>query len=303
MRILYAGDKNRGITCLQALLNHGENIVGVICPPDSKIESWYKSLKEFAIENKLPFFQPLNINEQKFIEKVRAMNPDLIILAGYSQILKEDIIKIPKKGILNLHGGKLPEYRGASTLNWMIINGETEGGIAIVFVDKKIDTGDIVSQKYFKISNQDTIKDVVDRVDRMFPSLLIETVGKIKNNTVRTVSQDLKKGTYYHSRRPRDGEIDWKRYSAKQVYDLVRALTHPYPGAFTCFNGKKLFIWKASLIKENIRGIPGRVYRRYPNGVVVIAADRGLLITRVQPEGKSECDANDFFNYLPIDLT
>lgn len=302
MRILYMGNKNRGVVCLQALLNHGEDIVGVVTPPDSKIESWYKSLKEFAIEKRLPVFQSVNVNASKFVQKVRNMHPDLIVMAGYNQILKKSIIEVPKKGVLNLHGGKLPEYRGSSMLNWMIINGETEGGIAIILVDEDIDTGSIVLQKRFEIKLQETIKDVVNKTDRIFPSLLIEAIEKIENNTVEITHQRLEEGTYYHSRCPRDGEIDWNRYSAKQVYDLVRALTHPYPGAFTYFNDKKLFIWKASLLEENIRGIPGRVCRRRPGGVVVIAADCGLLVETVQLENKNEYKANSFFAKLGVDL-
>ena len=302
MRILYMGNKNRGVVCLQALLDHGEDIVGVVAPPDFKIEPWYKSLKEFAIEKGLPVLQPANVNSSKFVQKVRNINPDLIVLAGYNQIIRKNIIEIPEKGVLNLHGGKLPEYRGASTLNWMIINGETEGGVAIIFVDEDIDTGGIVLQKHFEIKLQDTINDVVDKTDQIFPHLLIEAIEKIESNTAQVIPQHLEEGTYYHSRRPRDGEIDWNRYSAKQVYDLVRALTHPYPGAFTYFDGKKLFIWKTSLLKEDIRGIPGRVCRRRSGGVAVVAVDRALLVESVQLESGNECNANDFFRKLGVDL-
>lgn len=288
MKILYLGDKNRGVVCLEALLKEGEDICGVV--------SKYEPLEKFAIKKNIPVFQSL------FAHKIKEISPDLIVMAGYNQILKKEIIEIPKKGVINLHGGKLPQYRGSSTLNWMIINGETEGGVAVLFIDQGIDTGDIVAEQSFEIKRDDTIKEVVDKTDKIFPLLLIKVIKQIKNGTIRRKPQILEQGIYYHTRHPKDGKISWERFSAEKIYNLVRALTHPYPGAFTYFNNKKLFIWKALLLKENIQGIPGRVCLRRSPGVVVIAADRGLLITRVQLEGESECNVNDFFKRLPLDL-
>ncbi|MCD6441959.1 methionyl-tRNA formyltransferase [bacterium] len=302
MKILYMGNKNRGLVCLKALLKEGENICGVVIP-DRKVKLSYESLKQFAIKRKISIFHPSKINAPIFVQKIKKMVPDLIIMAGYNQILKKEIIRIPKKGVINLHGGKLPQYRGSSTLNWMIINGETKGGVAIILIDAGIDTGDIIAKESFEIRPNDTIKEVIYKTDKIFPRLLIKVIRQIKNGTVKRKPQPPGKGTYYHTRYPRDGKINWERSSAKEVYNLVRALTHPCPGAFTYFNNKKLIIWKASLIEEDIRGIPGRVCLRRRRGIVAIAADRGLLITRVQPEGKSECDANDFFNHLSVDLT
>ncbi len=309
MKILYMGNKNRGLICLEALLKEGEDICGVVISPFPKIKAGgkktkpeYEALKQFAIKKKISVFQPLKINAPLLVRKIKKMSPDLIVMAGYNQILKKEIIKIPKKGVINLHGGKLPQYRGSSTLNWMIINGETEGGVAIISIDRGVDTGDIIAEENFEIKPDDTIQDVVDKTDKIFPSLLIKIIREIKNGVVKRKPQSLEEGVYYHTRHPRDGKINWERLSAKEIYNLIRALTHPYPGAFTYFNNKKLFIWKASLLKENIRGIPGRVCLRRPPGVIVISADKGLLITKVQTENKTECDANDFFKRLPVDL-
>ena len=302
MKILFMGNKNRAVVCLEALLDIGEEIVGVVTPQDSKIESWYQSLKDFASKKKISVFQPVNVNDPKFVQKIQEMDLDLIVMVGYNQILKKDIINIPKKGVLNLHGGKLPEYRGSSTLNWMIINGEVEGGVAIISIDEDIDTGDIVLQERFEIKLEETIKDVIDKTDKIFPGMLVEVIDRIKKNRVQFSSQCMTEGAYYHSRRPRDGEILWKGYSAEQIYNLIRALTHPCPGAFTFFEEKKLIIWKASLLEENYYGVPGRICRRRPEGVVVIAADRGLLIETVQSDNSNECNTNEFFSKLGVDL-
>jgi len=188
MKILYMGNKNRGLVCLKALLKEGENICGVVIP-DRKVKLSYESLKQFAIKRKISIFHPSKINAPIFVQKIKKMVPDLIIMAGYNQILKKEIIRIPKKGVINLHGGKLPQYRGSSTLNWMIINGETKGGVAIILIDAGIDTGDIIAKESFEIRPNDTIKEVIYKTDKIFPRLLIKVIRQIKNGTVKRKPQ------------------------------------------------------------------------------------------------------------------
>lgn len=223
-------------------------------------------------------------------------------MSGYSQILHEPILSIPEVGVVNLHGGKLPEYRGASTLNWMIIEGETEGGIAVLFADESIDTGGILVQETFRIEIDDTIMDVIEKTDKLFPKLLVKALNRIENGELEATSQSREGGSYYHSRRPRDGEIDWERQTAREVYNLVRALDGPYPGAFTTYENEKLVIDEASLLEEEVRGVSGRMCLRRPEGVVVIAKDRGLLVEKVKREGEESVPANEFFEVLGVDL-
>jgi methionyl-tRNA formyltransferase len=223
-------------------------------------------------------------------------------MAGYSQILSREVISIPEEAVLNLHGGKLPEYRGGSTLNWMIVEGETEGGIAVLFAEEDIDTGDIILQQQFPISMDDTIVDIIERTDELFPEMLVTALDQLESRSAKLTPQSKGDGCYYHSRRPQHGEIHWRGQTAKEVHDLVRALAGPYPSAFTQHDGKRLEIEATSLIDEKIRGVPGRVCRRRSDGVIVIAKDRGVLIETVRPENGESQSATDYFEPLGVDL-
>ena len=283
MRIVFMGNNPRGVACLQALLNANENVVGVVAHPDAKQGIGGDILvKDVALEWGTPLFQPENVNAPEFVEKLRVLEPDLIIMAGYNQIVKKQVIEIPPQGCINLHGGKLPDYRGTAPLNWAIINGETKGGLAIIFVDEGIDTGDIIRQAEFEIAETDTIADVIQKTIEIFPPMLLEVVNDIRNGTVTRTRQNPEEGAYYTRRYPRDGRIHWDRMTAKQVYDLVRALVRPYPGAFTYVGERKLLIWKVSIPKMVIKGVPGRAALRQRDGVIVIAKDRGVLVEKVE---------------------
>ena len=282
MRILYFGNGVRGVKCLETLVNNNENIIGVVAHPNPE-----STVAHLARELGLPVYQPERVNASSFVDEVVKLYPDLSILSGYNQILKKRIISIPKHGTINLHGGKLPEYRGVAPINWQIINGETTGGCAIIYVDEGIDTGDIIVQEYYDISLEDTAATVVEKTLEIFPRLLIETLEKIKTGTVKRIKQNVEEGCYYTRRYPRDGKIDWKSMTAMEVYNLVRALVKPYPGAFTYHGDAKIIIWKASLLREKIKGVPGRVPLKLENGVVVIAKDFGLLIEEISV-GESE---------------
>lgn len=302
LQILFMGNKKRATVCLEALLKHGKEVVGVVAHPDPSIEDWYPSLPDYARTEGISVYQPRDVNSLSFRETVSKLSVDLIVMAGYNQILGPEFLSLPSDGTINLHGGKLPSYRGASTLNWMIINGEKKGGIAIHYVDESIDTGPIIRQETFEIRLEDTIVDIIARTNDLFPEMLVQTVEEIESNSVNPTPQDRSEGSYFHSRKPRDGEIRWGKYTARQIYDLVRALNGPYPGAFTYFNGDKLKIWEAGLIEESVKGVPGRICRRRDSGVEVVASNRGLLIETVQPENGKRQTANQFFERLGQDL-
>jgi methionyl-tRNA formyltransferase len=184
----------------------------------------------------------------------------------------------------------------------MIIEGEREGGITILFADKVIDNGGILVQKQFPIEIDDTIMDVMRKSDELFPGMLIEAVERIERGNPDIIPQTRTEGAYYHSRRPRDGEIHWRHQSAERVHNLVRALDGPYPSAFTTYDGQKLLIEKTSPLNETIRGTPGRVARRTPDGVAVVAADRSVLVEVVRRTDDRAIDANEFFETVGVDL-
>ena len=300
MKILYFGKSIRGIKCLEALVENGrrDEIIGVVTPPGMMDEMAQKAKKMgFQI------LQPERVNGEECIKEISSLNPDLFILSGYSYILKKEILSIPPMGAINLHGGKLPEYRGVAPINWQIINGEAMGGCAILFVDEGIDTGDIIAQELYDITMEDTAATVLEKTLELFPSMLVNVLDKIEKGTVKRLTQDLFKGCYYTRRYPRDGKIVWKEMTAVQIYNLVRALVKPYPGAFFFHRGKKIIVNKVSLLQEDIRGMPGRVSLFRGEGVIVIARNRGIVIEEISLDGEmAGCEPRTYFKSPGDDL-
>ena len=292
MRILYFGNGIRGQTCLKTMVNQGENVVGVVAHPGEK-----STVARLAEKLGLRYFQPKKVNARSFLEEVNKLGPDLCVLSGYNQILRKEILSIPKFGVINLHGGRLPEYRGVAPINWQILNGEVKGGCSIIYVDEGIDTGDIIAQDYYDISPNDDAATATEKTLQIFPPLLVESLARIREGTVKRIRQDPNAGCYYTRRYPKDGEIDWNTMTAVQVHNLVRALVKPYPGAFTHHVTKRIVIWKTSLLTNVIKGIPGRVPLKQNLGAVVIAADRALLIEKVSiGESEKIIDARPCFD-------
>lgn len=302
MRVLLLGNRKRGIACLDALIDRGDDVVGVVAPPDEGMEEWYPSIAEHARSLDLPVIQPAKVNDPDVVEQLNEWDPDLGIMAGYSQILGSTVLSVPKRGLINLHGGKIPEYRGGSTLNWMIIEGETEGGISILHTEEGIDTGDILLQETFPIELEDTILDVIETTNELFPNMLVTVLDRIEDGSIDPTPQSTTEGAYYHSRRPQHGEVNWHQMTAKNVYDLSRALAGPYPSAYTFHDGEKLAIDRVSLLEEGVCGVPGRVCLRRENGVVAVAQNRGVVIETVTPADGETKDANEYFTTVGVDL-
>ncbi len=296
MKIILAGKQDRAVVCLKALLENNYQVIEVITPKNDPKGFWYPSLSETAQKNKLPIFAPDNINTSSSIEHLRKLRPDIVILSGYTQIIKKPLLSIPSYGFINLHGGKLPEYRGSSTLNWMIINGETEGGISIIKVDEGIDTGPILGQEKFPIKQTDTIVDVVNKTLKLFPELLLQVLKEISKGTIREEKQNPEEGSYYHSRKPEDGRIFWHEMNDKDVYNLIRALIYPYPGAFCFYKTRKLLCWKAEILNETIKGIPGRIAKKTDKGIAVVCKNRAVLLTEIQFENQKRRNPRELFS-------
>jgi methionyl-tRNA formyltransferase len=302
MRIVFMGNGERGVACLRALIENGESIVGAVVHPGQGAPAQEETVRTLARRHQIPTIDPERINAMESMKGLLAWKPDLMVLAGYNQILQSPVINVAPLGCINLHGGKLPDYRGTAPLNWAIINGETRIGLSIIFVDEGIDTGDIIAEAEFQISIHETIREAVDRTLQIFPEMLLAVVKEIKSGCVMRVRQNPSGGTYYTRRYPRDGIIRWSSMSAFQVHNLVRALTRPYPGAFTFLNGKKVLIWRTSLLEEDIRGVPGRVAFLREEGTVVIAGDKGLMVHEIQVEDNDPVPSNTIFHRMGMDL-
>lgn len=299
MRVLFFGSKDRGVRCLEAIDQAGFEVVGVVTERDDTDDPhafWEGSVTEAAERLGYEVSTPTDVNHEAFLDEVRCHVPDVIVMSGFSQILGSELLEIPSTGVLNLHAGRLPDYRGGSPMNWAIIQGETEATATIHFATARVDAGAVIAEESFDIGLEDTIADARERTLEIFPRLLVDTLEKLQSDDVETRTNDPEAGTYWGSRTPEDGRIVWRDMTARQVYDFVRALTHPYPGAFTTYEDERLYVWGASLLDEDIRHAPGRTCMRRDGGRVVTAKDRGLLLTRVQRDGGRERPAVDVLN-------
>jgi methionyl-tRNA formyltransferase len=207
--------------------------------------------------------------------------PDIIILAGFARFLPISIISLAKIAVINLHAGKLPEYRGTSVVQWQIIKGENQVGCAIHIVDKGIDTGPVLTQSFYPIEINSTSAEIMSHNQEIFPILLAEVIEKISKGTAQLIYQDESKAVYYSKLYQEDALIQWHQMKALEVHNLVRAFNlQNQNGAFTYHNKTKIIIHKTSLLEQTIIGVPGRVLLKHPEGVIVMCMDKAILICK-----------------------
>ncbi len=266
---------NMGCAGLRSLLEQGFEVTAVFTHQDNPGENiWFDSVAELAAANGIPVYAPETVNHPVWMSRIEAMKPDYLFSFYFREMLKPEILAIPVKGALNLHGSLLPKYRGRVPLNWAIINGEKETGVTLHYMTAKADAGDIVAQKKVAIADCDTAKTVFDKAVAAAGELLKETLPLLKAGKAPRVAQDESKATKFGGRKPADGEIDWSK-TAKDVRNLVRAVTRPYPGAFSYIGGdRKCFIWSASLADNPGHAAPGTVISASP---LVVACGEGAV--------------------------
>ncbi len=277
MRFVLWANGNRGTRCLAALLGAGYRPSRVVVHPP-KGRTWYTSVAAAAEAEGLPTFAPEDPNAPDALDRLRAEQADVFVLAGYGPILRQRALEIPKRLTINLHGGKLPEYRGSSPMNWALINGEASFSLSVIRVDAGVDTGDVLLDRTFPIGADATIVDLHHIANETFPQMLIEVMGQIERDALQPRRQDPARARYFPLRFPDDGLVMWDMLTAEQVHNRVRALRPPYPGAFTYFDGRKVTLVSSRQRSFEFRGEPGRVYRKTDEGLLVCAKDRCLWI-------------------------
>ena len=245
MRAVVFAYHNMGIRGIRALLDSGFTIPMVLSHEDDPGENrWFGSVAEFCRERGIPVFSPKDVNVPPWPDRIRDARPDLLFSFYYRSMLKKEILDIPPLGALNLHGSLLPKYRGRAPVNWVLVQGETETGVTLHFMTEKPDAGDIVGQAAVPIAFDDTAFTLFGKMEGAASGLLADLLPRIASGEIPRRANDLARGSYFGGRRPEDGRIDWSR-PAVEIYNLVRAVTRPYPGAFTELAGEKLTVWWA----------------------------------------------------------
>jgi methionyl-tRNA formyltransferase len=281
-RILFFGYSEVGHECLDLLLERGLNVVALITHEDNPNENiWFKTPAMAAREHGIPVHTPDSVNTPEWIERIDAMKPELILSVYYRHMISTRILDIPRLGAFNMHGSLLPKYRGRAPINWAVLHGEPRIGMTLHRMVKRPDAGNIVDQEGVDISPQDTAEQAFRKVMPCARAVLARQIDHLLAGTANETPQDESQATYFGGRKPEDGRIDWSRPS-REIFNLIRAVTDPYPGAFTDMGGARLMVWWAGPV-TNISGSPGEIVSLDP--LVIATGDGALEITRSEWRG------------------
>ncbi len=295
MRVVVMAYQDIGYVCLDELLALRAEVALVVTHPDPAQENiWFRSVAERARQAGLPVLIPPSVNAPDVVATIAGLAPDFLFSFYFREIIGPDLLGLARRGALNLHGSLLPRYRGRCPVNWVLINGERETGVTLHYMEAKPDRGDIVAQRAVPIADDDTALSLNRKLGEAARALLRATYPLLAAGTAPRIPQDHARATYFGGRRPEDGRIAWHE-PARRLYDLIRAVTAPYPGAFTTYRGERLFVWWARPLDPGVRvGAPGEVMEIRPGAGVVVAAGSGaLLLERVQLAGRDEQRADE----------
>jgi methionyl-tRNA formyltransferase len=284
--IVFFGYSEVGYECLSLLLERGDNVVALITHEDNPNEKiWFKTPAVAAKEKGIPVFTPASVNTPEWRERIAGFKPDLILSVYYRHMIGTRILALPRLGAWNLHGSLLPKYRGRAPINWAVLHGESRIGMTLHRMVKSADAGAIVDQEGVDLSPRDTAEQAFRKVLPCARRVLARQIDALLAGTARETPQDETQVTYFGGRTPEDGRIDWTQ-TTRQIFNLIRAVTDPYPGAFVDVGSARLMIWWAepdSAAVQGRRGLPGEIVSVNP--LIVATADGALELTRTEWRG------------------
>ena len=305
MKIVFMGTPDYAATALEAILQAGYEVTGVVCQPDKpKGRSGALAacpVKECALKYNLPVFQPERIKRPEAVAELKKFPADVFVVAAFGQILSEEILTIPKYGCINIHASLLPKYRGAAPIQWCIVDGEKETGVTIMQMDAGIDTGDILFTKKVAITEEETGGSLFDKLSQAGAELIVEALPKIEAGEVSPVKQDETQSNYARMLKKEDGQINWNR-PAEEIGRQVRGMD-PWPSAYTYYKGKQFKIWKAEAVAGGTEGLqPGTIAQIEKQGIWIACGSGMLQVTEAQLEGKKRMSAADLMNGRSLEM-
>lgn len=294
MRIIFMGTPEFACPTLGTLIERGEQVVAVVTQPDRPKGRGQQTLpppvKLLAEQHGIPVFQPVKVRHPDAIEEIRSLEPDLIVVVAFGQILPKALLEIPKYGCINVHASLLPRYRGAAPLNWCIINGESETGVTTMMMDVGLDTGDMLLKKSTPIDPDEDTRSLHDRMSQVGAELLAETLDQLAAGGLVPEKQDDALTCYAPMLKKEDGQIDWSK-DAAGIKNLVRGMT-PWPGAFSYLEEKLLKVYRVDSASGS--GHPGEVLSAGRDGIEVACGEGSIIIHELQLEGKKRLPAAEF---------
>lgn len=294
-----------GHDLLSHILENGyEKISLIVSYDDNKKEifSDYVSFDDLSSKFNITNLKVQNINDENNVNVIKQIKPDLILVMGWSQILKDTIIKIPKKGVIGSHPTELPKYRGRAPIPWSIIKGLKESALTFFYIQEGVDDGDIVDQQKFIISEHDDATSIYNKIINIGKEMILKNLNLIESGSVNRIKQDNSQFIeYWPKRTPDDGLIDWSN-TAQEIHTLIRATTFPYPGAFTFFKNSKLRIWKASYLDEQSTG-QGIVMEISDHGVKIGTGKGVVILEKISINDNPETSTSLVFSKKDINFT
>ncbi len=301
MRIVFVGAVRFSRHCLAEVLRHGGEVAAVLtlAPDDAGFHADYADLNEIARPGGIPVHHIDNINAPETVELLRRLAPDVIFAFGWSQIIDTQVLAIPRLGCIGTHPTLLPRNRGRHPLIWALVQGLAESGLTFFFMDRGADSGDILWQRPFPITQDDDAGSLYGKVEALATVAIGEFLPELQRGTAPRIPQDHSAANYWRKRSPRDGWIDWAAPTAK-THNLIRALTRPYAGASTFMSGVEVVVWRAHIPEQPLltaqrANPPGTIIRRTRSQIDVRTGDGHLSLLEIEPRGSAEIKVSQRF--------
>ena len=297
-KIVFMGTPDFGIPSLNELYKQGYEVEAVYTQPDrvnkrgNKVQ--FSAVKQFALEHDITIYQPNSLKDEKELDVLRALNPDLIIVIAYGKILPQAVLDIPKYGVINVHASLLPKYRGAAPVQRSIIDGEETTGVTIMQLDAGMDTGNIIAEKSVFITPHMTSEDLFGVLSNVGAKLLIDVLDDLPAKLAASVKQDESKATYAEKLTKEMGHINWND-SARTIDRLIRGM-YPNPGTYTFYRGKRIKIHEAVLLESSSNDALGKIFSLSDGMLHVKCSDGAIGLLMIQPENHKKMSASDFIN-------
>lgn len=295
IKIIFMGTPSFAVPILEELINK-YNVIMVVSQPDKERDRKgnivFSPCKKLALDNSIEVYQPINIKEE--YQYILDKKPDIIITAAYGQIIPKEILDYPKYGCINVHGSLLPKLRGGAPIHHAIINGDKEIGATIMYMDKKMDSGDIISQRSITLDDNDVLDDVYQRISLLGKDLLIETLPSILNNTNNRIKQNEDEVTFGLNITKDEEKIDFND-SVINVHNKIRGLSS-IPGAYAILNNKRIKVYLSEKTNNISKEKPGTITDMNKEGITVSTKDYDIILKNIKLEGKKRCDVKDFIN-------
>ena len=304
MRVVFMGTPEIAATCLEKILADGFQVVGVYTQPDRPRNRGMKlaisAVKEVALAHELPVFQPENFRDDKTVQQLQQLQPDVVAVVAYGQILPQCVLDIPSCGCINIHASVLPSYRGSAPYQWAVLDGLEETGVTAMYLCRQMDAGDVIQVSKTPIEPNETAGELLDRLAVLGADLLGKTLSDIASGCVRRTPQDESQATYAPMLDKSMSPIDWTK-TATQVHNHVRGL-NPWPVATTQIAGKHFKIYSTVVLDKETDAQPGTVLALTKTGLQVACGSGAVEIRVLQAEGGKRMAAPDYFRGHPLEL-